>query len=353
MKKLPILIIIITLIILLQFVYEVNTQENASPAKDPSGDPSQFPAPAIPTPTKINTLVTAIPPISTQFPAPAIPPPTKINTIPPISTQFPAPAIPPPTKINTLVTAIPPISTGKLLPSARPSVSRTLPINPSEGLISTGKLSPSARPSVSRTLPINPSEGLISTGKLSPSAGPSGSRTSPVNSSNPSEDVNFTTFIIAASIIGGTVSNLILIFIVGLCYFLLRMYKDKKENSKAIATPGLNNNENELYNEPIPTELIISNHGQEFIPNSPNYNNQQGTTHELGNNSTDNEIIQKIRQENLSSKFNIDENIIDQMKQDILQDIKQELKQNIRSKVMTSLYKDNNDEDSGSNINDK
>ncbi|GBC15607.1 uncharacterized protein OCT59_027820 [Rhizophagus irregularis] len=331
MKKLPILIVIITLIILLQFVYEVNTQEGVPPAEDPSGDPSQFPAPAIPPPTKINTLVTAIPPISTQFPAPAIPPPTKINT---------------------LVTAIPPISTGKLLPSARPSVSRTLPINPSEGLISTGKLSPSARPSVSRTLPINPSEGLISTGK-SPSAGPSGSRTSPVNSSNPSEDVNFTTFIIAASIIGGTVSNLILIFIVGLCYFLLRMYKDKKENSKAIATPGLNNNENELYDEPIPTELIISNHGQEFIPNSPNYNNnQQGITRELGNNLTNNEIIQNIRQGNLSS-FNIDEDIIDQMKQDILQDIKQELKQNIKSKIMTSFVRDNDVEDDSSSSSSK
>ncbi|PKC04378.1 hypothetical protein RhiirA5_448950 [Rhizophagus irregularis] len=306
MKKLPILIVIITLIILLQFVYEVNTQENAPPAEDPSGDPS----------------------------------------------QFPAPAIPPPTKINTLVTAIPPISTGKLLPSARPSVSRTLPINPSEGLISTGKLSPSARPSVSRTLPINPSEGLISTGKP-PSAGPSGSRTSPVNSSNPSEDVNFTTFIIAASIIGGTVSNLILIFIVGLCYFLLRMYKDKKENSKAIATPGLNNNENELYDEPIPTELIISNHGQEFIPNSPNYNNnQQGITRELGNNLTNNEIIQNIRQGNLSS-FNIDEDIIDQMKQDVLQDIKQELKQNIKSKIMTSFVRDNDVEDDSSSSSSK
>ncbi|CAB4436942.1 unnamed protein product [Rhizophagus irregularis] len=281
MKKLPILIVIITLIILLQFVYEVNTQEGAPPAEDPSGDPS----------------------------------------------QFPAPAIPPPTKINTLVTAIPPISTGKLLPSARPSVSRTLPINPSEGLISTGK--------------------------LSPSAGPSGSRTSPVNSSNPSEDVNFTPFIIAASIIGGTVSNLILIFIVGLCYFLLRMYKDKKENSKAIATPGLNNNENELYNEPIPTELIISNHGQEFILSSPNYNNnQQGITRELGNNLTNNEIIQNIRQGNLSS-FNIDEVIIDQMKQDILQDIKQELKQNIKSKIMTSFVRDNDVEDDSSSSSSK
>ncbi|RGB30099.1 hypothetical protein C1646_765768 [Rhizophagus diaphanus] len=325
MKKLPISInVIITLIILLQFVYEVNTQQ-APKGVPPAGAPPQLP--------------------------PEGAPPAEDPSRDP--SQFPAPAIPPPTKINTLITAIPPISTGKLSPSARPSVSRTLPINPSEGLISTGKLLPSARPSVSRTLPINPSKGLISTGKLSPSAGPSGSRTSPVSSSNPSEDVNSTTFIIAASIIGGTVSNLILIFIVGLCYFLLRIYKDKKENSKAIATPGLNNNENELYNEPTPTELIISNHGQEFIPNSPNYNNnQQGITRELGNNSTNNEIIHNIGQGNLSS-FNIDKDIIDQMKQDILQDIKQELKQNIKSKVMTSFARDNDVEDDSSSSSSK
>jgi hypothetical protein len=196
----------------------------------------------------------------------------------------------------------------------------------------------------------------------SASVSASSSASAPVSAS--SVDSSIPSNIIAASIIGGIVSGLILIFLVGLCYFLVRMYKNKQENSKAIATHGLNNVKSkknisnpgimndELYNEPIPTELIISNHGQEFIPNSPNYNNQQGTTRELGNNSTDNEIIQKIRLENLSS-FKIDENIIDQMKQDILQDIKQELKQNIRSKVMTSLYKDNNDEDSGSNINDK
>ncbi|CAB4479369.1 unnamed protein product [Rhizophagus irregularis] len=152
------------------------------------------------------------------------------------------------------------------------------------------------------------------------------------------------------------------------------MYKNKKENSKAIATPGLNNNENnnnnsnpgimndDLYHNkmlPTPIELVIPNQGQEL---APNYNNQQGATRELGNNSVDNETVQNIRQEmvhnisqdparNLSS-FNIDEDIINQMKQDILLDIKQELKQNIRSKVMTSFYKDNNiDDNSGSNSN--
>uniref|UniRef100_U9TYB9 Uncharacterized protein n=1 Tax=Rhizophagus irregularis (strain DAOM 181602 / DAOM 197198 / MUCL 43194) TaxID=747089 RepID=U9TYB9_RHIID len=241
------ILIVITLIILLQFVYEVNTQA----PKD--------------------------------APLPPQPPPEDASSIG-VLAESPTPAIPPLTKINTLST-LTPISTGKLLPS-------------------------------------------------------SGSRTSSVNSSNPSESGNS----IAASIIGGTV---------------MRMYKDKKENSKAIATPGLNNNENiisnpgitnnGLYNnEPIPTELIISNYGQEFVSNSPNYNNnQRGITRELGNNSTNNEIIQNIRQGKLSS-FNIDEVIIDQIKQDILQDIKQELKQNIKSEVMTSFVRDNNVEDDSS-----
>jgi hypothetical protein len=53
---------------------------------------------------------------------------------------------------------------------------------------------------------------------------------------------------------------------------------------------------------------------------------------------------------NLSS-FNIDEDIIDQMKQDILQDIKQEVKQNITTKVITSLVKDINIENGGSSKN--
>ncbi|CAB5373788.1 unnamed protein product [Rhizophagus irregularis] len=97
-------------------------------------------------------------------------------------------------------------------------------------------------------------------------------------------------------------------------------------------TPGLNN-------------VIISNHGQEFTPNLSNYNIQQGsegTTRELGK---DNEIIQNIRQGNLSY---IDENVIEQMKQDVLRDIKQELKQNIRTKAMTSLVRNNNVEDDNS-----
>jgi hypothetical protein len=66
------------------------------------------------------------------------------------------------------------------------------------------------------------------------------------------------------------------------------MYKNKKEKSRLIATLELNNvNRNiisnsgitrdELCNELTPT---ISNQGQEFAPNSPNY----GTTRGLGNN---------------------------------------------------------------------
>ena len=50
--------------------------------------------------------------------------------------------------------------------------------------------------------------------------------------------------IIAASIVGGIVSNSILIFVVGLSFYLGRKYKNEKENSKAIATPGHNHNEN-------------------------------------------------------------------------------------------------------------
>ncbi|PKK74257.1 hypothetical protein RhiirC2_774981 [Rhizophagus irregularis] len=211
-----------------------------------------------------------------------------------------------------------------------------------------------------------PPKGVTPAGTASPppsAASASSSASAPVSAS--SVDSSIPSNIIAASIIGGIVSGLILIFLVGLCYFLVRMYKNKQENSKAITTHGLNNVKSkknisnpgimndELYNEPIPTELIISNHGQEFIPNSPNYNNnQQGITRELGNNLTNNEIIQNIRQGNLSS-FNIDEDIIDQMKQDILQDIKQELKQNIKSKIMTSFVRDNDVEDDSSSSSSK
>ena len=141
---------------------------------------------------------------------------------------------------------------------------------------------------------------------------------------------------------------------------MVRKYKIKKENSRAIATPGhslMNNEENNksLSNNPI--EVVIPNQEQGF---TSSYNNQQGTTRKLGNNSIENAIIQNIRQEmtqnssnngtNLSS-YNIDENIIDQMKQEILQDIKQELKQDIRSKVMTSFLRDSNFEDSSSSSN--
>ncbi|GBB95474.1 hypothetical protein RclHR1_02540028 [Rhizophagus clarus] len=206
----------------------------------------------------------------------------------------PAPAIPPSTKVNTFFAPIPAFTT-----------------------FTTGKLSPT-EPSLLPAVNFFPSNNVKSTSDI------------------------------VASIVGGVISNLILNFIICLCYFLMRIYKNKKVTSEAtIATPETNNNENgnnisnpgvtkdELYNGPT------SNHGQEFIPNSLNHNNQQGTTRELGNNFVDNEIIQNIRQtmtQNIS--FNIDENIIDRMKQDILQDIKQELKQNIRTKVMTSFVRD-------------
>ncbi|CAG8720199.1 5006_t:CDS:2 [Rhizophagus irregularis] len=83
--------------------------------------------------------------------------------------------------------------------------------------------------------------------------------------------------------------------------------------SKAIATPGNENNNNisnpgimndDLYHNkmlPIPIELVIPNQGQEL---APNYNNQQGATRELGNNSVDNETIQNIRQEMVHNLIN-------------------------------------------------
>ncbi|PKK74253.1 hypothetical protein RhiirC2_774975 [Rhizophagus irregularis] len=99
----------------------------------------------------------------------------------------------------------------------------------------------------------------------------------------------------------------------------------------------------ELYEEYLNLLLVYAFF--KFTPNLSNYNIQQGsegTTRELGK---DNEIIQNIRQGNLSY---IDENVIEQMKQDVLRDIKQELKQNIRTKAMTSLVRNNNVEDDNS-----
>ncbi|RGB30098.1 hypothetical protein C1646_765767 [Rhizophagus diaphanus] len=200
----------------------------------------------------------------------------------------------------------------------------------------------------------------------------SGSRASLVNSSNLTEGVISTTDIINNSIIGGIVSNLILIFVIGLCFFLVRIYKNIKENSEAIATPGLSNHENkninntgitnnDIYNFkllpilPTPIEIIISNQEQET--NSSDHNNQQETLRNNPIEKIENESFQITRQEMTQSvgrdpsrklSFIIDKNIIEQMKQDILQDIKQELTKNIKSKVMTSFVIDNNFEESSS-----
>ncbi|CAB4436941.1 unnamed protein product [Rhizophagus irregularis] len=226
---------------------------------------------------------------------------------------------------------------------------------------------------IPRDVPLPPSGGVSaippSTKINTLTTSTSGSQASLVNSSNLTEGVISTTDIINDSIIGGIVSNLILIFVVGLCFFLVRIYKNIKENSEAIATPGLSSHENkninntgitnnDIYNFkllpilPTPTEIIISNQEQET--NSSDHNNQQET---LRNNSIENESFQITRQEITQSvgrdpsrnlSFIIDKNIIDQMKQDILQDIKQELTKNIKSKVMTSFVIDNNFEESSS-----
>ncbi|CAG8477866.1 16846_t:CDS:2 [Rhizophagus irregularis] len=131
--------------------------------------------------------------------------------------------------------------------------------------------------------------------------------------------------LILGAIVGGIVSGLILISLACLCFFLVRKYGRKNE---AIAIPEPNNN----VNRNTPIDLVISNQEQEFTPNLPNYNNQQGTTCELGNNSTDNEIIQNIKKGKLS--FIIDEKIIEEMKKDVLRDVKQELKEKIRIKFI-------------------
>ncbi|PKC10340.1 hypothetical protein RhiirA5_414483 [Rhizophagus irregularis] len=58
-----------------------------------------------------------------------------------------------------------------------------------------------------------------------------------------------------------------------------------------ISNPGVTNNE--IYDDKLlptsPTNIVISNKGS-------NYNNQQGKPRELGNNSTNNEIIQNSSQ---------------------------------------------------------
>ncbi|CAB5143455.1 unnamed protein product [Rhizophagus irregularis] len=66
---------------------------------------------------------------------------------------------------------------------------------------------------------------------------------------------------------------------------------NNNENRNNISNPGVTNNE--IYDDKLlptsPTNIVISNKGS-------NYNNQQGKPRELGNNSTNNEIIQNSSQ---------------------------------------------------------
>ncbi|RIA84732.1 hypothetical protein C1645_831820, partial [Glomus cerebriforme] len=168
--------------------------------------------------------------------------------------------------------------------------------------------------------------------------------------------------IIGDALAGAIINDLILITIIVFGFFLVRIYKNKRD-SRAIATPGHDSTNNRPLQDPI--ELVISNQEQEPTSNNNNYNNQQGRRQNFENN-LETEIIQSLRQEmtqnlgqyssnsnNNSSSFNIDENIIDQMKQDILQDIKQELKQSIKNKVMTSFIKGETNIEAGSSKNNK
>src|SRR5688572_6114249 len=114
-------------------------------------------------------------------------------------------------------------------------------------------------------------------------------------------------------------------------FFLLKIYKNKKENSSAIATPGrtiiLNNEErnenisnpenNELptlyYNKslPVPKEMVNSNQGQESMQ-------------DYEDKSTNPEVIQNLRQgyeshnisnDGQSNSFGINKEIVDHIKQ--------------------------------------
>jgi len=185
---------------------------------------------------------------------------------------------------------------------------------------------------------------------------------------NSTSTTNSTDNSLSKSIIGAIVGSLITICLVGLGFLLFKVYKNKKERSKAIATPGsiiieernepgITNNGIVSYEDkllpPNPKEKVISNPGQEFTIDS---DNQKETAQ---NNSIGSDVIQNLRQELIKdirkemaeksigqdslnnntnmSLTNIDKDIIDQMKQEVLQDIKQELKQNLRKEVFSSL----------------
>ncbi|RGB30103.1 hypothetical protein C1646_794355 [Rhizophagus diaphanus] len=170
------------------------------------------------------------------------------------------------------------------------------------------------------------------------SATPVGSTPSTQSTISASSDTTTTTplaNLILGAIVGGLVSGLILIFLACLGFFLMRKYARKNE---AIAIPELNNNVNR--NTPV-----ISNQRQEITPNLSNYNNQKGKTCELGNNSTNNELIQ-IKE----GSFIIDDKVIERMANAVEQKLL-ESAEGIAKKAMESLAKKYNsveDDSSGS-----
>ncbi|RGB30096.1 hypothetical protein C1646_745033 [Rhizophagus diaphanus] len=98
---------------------------------------------------------------------------------------------------------------------------------------SAPKDAPKAAPKSGPPLAPKTSKGVATTAALPAKSSVTGSNMSPL--AYPVDPPN----IMAASIAGGVISNLILIFIAGSCFFLVKFYKNKKENSRAIATPGV------------------------------------------------------------------------------------------------------------------
>lgn len=114
-------------------------------------------------------------------------------------------------------------------------------------------------------------------------------RPRPVSRDSDNQDIYSPRFLglLTASVIGGIS---VVMSLLSLCYFLVRKYR----NNKANAIPGLNNNDgitnNEIYDgKLLPTNIVISNQGQEFTPNLPNNKSQRVSACD---NSTNNEVIE-------------------------------------------------------------
>ncbi|GES82046.1 ATP-dependent helicase brm-like [Rhizophagus clarus] len=245
MKKILILIFI-GFIIPIQFINEVNTQSKGK--AQPRGDP----------------------PSARDVPPADAP---KAKVIPPGGDAPSTGGIAPKAKVIPPGGDVPSIGSGapkaKVIPPAEgdaPSAEGAPPAG-GDAVPSAG----SAPPAGGATPSAGGAEGALPVPLTARPSASSSSVTLSGNSTSPSEGANK---LITASIIGGIVSILIFIFIVGLCFFLVKMYKNKKESSKAIATPGLNNNE---YNDNISSSGMIMTNNEVF-EFAPNNNNQLETT---------------------------------------------------------------------------